>query len=110
VPGRTSVADAAIAASEIVSLPTRAADLIRSQEMSAGEDVRGGGDITTTPDDLIQGGHVQTITTTTPGDDAHVQAEGGSSPSKCSCGADVDRVGDEYCTTCFEVALSEVLV
>jgi hypothetical protein len=43
------------------------------------------------------------------GDDAHAPPEDGSSPSKCSCGAEVERPGDEYCKTCFEAALDEAL-
>ncbi len=101
--------DAVIAASEVPSLPIRAADLIRSHEMSAGKDMGGGGNNTSTPDASIGDGHVLTITTAMPGDDAHVQPEDGLSSSRCSCGAEVDRPGDEYCTTCFEAALSEVL-
>ncbi|MGO9919696.1 MAG: hypothetical protein ACLQIB_34010 [Isosphaeraceae bacterium] len=101
--------DAAVVASEVPSLPISAADLIRSHEMSAGEDVGGGGDITPTPDVSIGSGHVPTIITAMRGNHAHAEPEEGSSPSKCSCGAEVDRVGDEYCTTCFEAALSEAL-
>jgi hypothetical protein len=41
--------------------------------------------------------------------ESHVQLKEGSCPSRCSCGAEVDRPGDEYCKTCFEAAFSEVL-
>ena len=87
----------------------RLADLIRSHDVAAGEDLGGGGNTTPTFGVLINGGHVQTITTAMRGDDAHTQPQEESSPSRCSCEAEVGSPGDEYCKTCFEAELSEAL-
>jgi hypothetical protein len=87
----------------------RPVDLIRSHDLSAGEGVGGGGNTAPTSDVLIQGGHIPTITTAMRGKGAHLQPHEGSSPSSCSCGANADRPGDEYCKAGFEAALNESL-
>jgi hypothetical protein len=59
-----------------MSVGLRPAGLILSHDMSAEEDVEGGGNTMPAPDGLIQGGHLQTFTTAMRGNDADAQPQG----------------------------------